>query len=156
MVCISMCTVTWDVMKQVQKCWIESFDGLNFRMTHTSPSITLVNFSQFCGHSFTTNMLKRNFDIKDFSFCSALQVSFCVSNSYARENIVSSFCIFTLHKHTNTHAHIIHTYTHTLPTWLLGEMTRVGVLCFCYGSKDNLESMEMGLEWEQVKCKKDS
>lgn len=55
---------------------------------------------------------------------------------------------------TNTHAHI---YTepvlmHTFPTWLLGETTPVGVLCFRNDSKDDLESTEKGVEWEQGKC----
>lgn len=41
---------------------------------------------------------------------------------------------------------------HTLPTWLLGETTPVGVLCFRNDSKDDLESTEKGVEWEQGKC----
>ncbi len=56
------------------------------------------------------------------------------------------------HRHTDTHTQTMH--THSLPTWLLGETTPVGVLCFHNDSKDDLERAEKGAEWERGKCKK--
>ena len=41
-------------------------------------------------------------------------------------------------------------HMHTLGTWLLGETTPVGVLCFHNDSKDDLERVE----WERGKCEK--
>lgn len=29
-----MCAVTWDVRQRVEKCWVESFDGLILKLTH--------------------------------------------------------------------------------------------------------------------------
>lgn len=45
-------------------------------------------------------------------------------------------------------------YTHALPSWLLGETTPVGVLCFRNDSKDSLKTAERRAEWEYGKCKK--
>lgn len=68
-------------------------------------------------------------------------------------------CVFIMCSHvtqaiarTHTHAQTMH--AHSLPTWLLGETTPVGVLCFHNDSKDDLESAEKGAEWERGKCKK--
>lgn len=117
-----------------------------------------VNCGQFRGHWFTEHTPKGNFDFKEDSCSTTTPLCFWAAERQTRLSLWENMCFYHLvfsrntSKHTHTHKQTMH--THTLPTWLLGETTSVGVLCFCNDSKDDLESAEKAVEWERGKCKK--